>query len=502
MALSDLARADASLSEDERRHLRRLMASWNVLADFCFSDLVLYVPVDEELVVFGHMRPATSQTIYRDDLVGEVRTRPQRPIITEALEGGRQLHAEVDSAWVGERVRVLALPVRRRGRIVAVLAQEAALSMLREPGELETNYTIVFERFVSMISSGVFPYDTDDDALPDSPRVGDGVLVPDGSAEVSYASPNATSALTRAGVSGRLRGRPLIELGLGHALVAEVTFLARPVAQELETATGAVLSLRSLPLIDTLDPTSVDQTKGLAVTGTVVLVRDITDLRRRDRLLISKDATIREIHHRVKNNLQTISSLLRLQGRRLTEPEAVTAIEESVRRIRSIALVHEILSREAGDDVSFIDVVRPLVRMVEEGLVSPDRPLRFVISGDPGVMASPTATSLAVVLTELLQNVMEHAYPDELAMPEPHQVRIEFRNDGTEIEIKVVDDGRGLPDGFDLRSTTSLGLSIVHGLVTTELGGAISFDNGNGPPQRRGTVVTLSVPLTARPPSI
>ncbi len=502
MALSDLARADASLDEDERRHLRRLMASWNVLADFCFSDLVLYVPVGDELVVFGHMRPATSQTIYRDDLVGEVRTRPQRPIITEALETGCRLYAEVDSAWVGERVRVLALPVRRRGRIVAVLAQEAALSMLREPGELESNYSEVFERFASMIAAGVFPYDTDDDALPDSPRVGDGVLVLDGSAEVSYASPNATSALTRAGISGRLRGRPLIELGLGHALVAEVTFLARPVAQELETATGAVLSIRSLPLIDVLDPALADPEAGVAVTGTVVLVRDITDLRRRDRLLISKDATIREIHHRVKNNLQTISSLLRLQGRRLTEPEAVTAIEESVRRIRSIALVHEILSREAGDDVAFIEVIRPLVRIVQEGLVSPDRPLRFKISGDPGVMASPTATSLAVVLTELLQNVMEHAYPEELEMTDPHQVRLEFQNDGAEIEIRVVDDGQGLPDGFDLRSTASLGLSIVHGLVTTELGGSIRFNNGDGPPGHPGTIVTMVVPLAARPASI
>ena len=80
------------------------------------------------------------------------------------------------------------------------------------------------------------------------------------------------------------------------------------------------------------------------MTGAVVLLRDVSDLRRRDRLLVSKDATIREIHHRVKNNLQTISSLLRLHGRRLESHEARAALEESVRRIRSIALVHETLS--------------------------------------------------------------------------------------------------------------------------------------------------------------
>src|SRR5207237_6543108 len=110
--------------------------------------------------------------------------------------------------------------------------------------------------------------------------------------------------------------------------------------------------LRCLPLVE-------DGT----VTGALVLLRDISELRRRDRLLISMDATIREIHHRVKNNLQTISSLLRLQGRRLDSPEAKGAIEESVRRIRSIALVHETLSRETGADGQFNDLVRPRVRM-------------------------------------------------------------------------------------------------------------------------------------------
>ena len=106
----------------------------------------------------------------------------------------------------------------------------------------------------------------------------------------------------------------------------------------------------------------------------MLLVRDVTDLRKRDRLLISKDATIREIHHRVKNNLQTISSLLRLQARRLENPEAKAAVSESVRRIRTIALVHESLSREPGDDVTFIEIVRPLLRLAEESLQSPDRP--------------------------------------------------------------------------------------------------------------------------------
>ena len=151
---------------------------------------------------------------------------------------------------------------------------------------------------------------------------------------------------------------------------------------------------------------------GDAVTGAVLLIRDVTELRKRDRLLLSKDATIREIHHRVKNNLQTISSLLRLQARRLTHPEAIAAVGESVRRIRTIALVHEALSREPGDDVTFIEIVRPLLRLAEEGLQSADRPVRFTVQGDGGRIPAAIATPLSVVLTELLQNAVDHGFPE------------------------------------------------------------------------------------------
>ena len=101
--------------------------------------------------------------------------------------------------------------------------------------------------------------------------------------------------------------------------------------EEVERDDASIL-LRVIPLLEDRKP-----------AGALILLRDVTDLRRRDRMLMSKDATIREIHHRVKNNLQTIAALLRLQGRRLDSPEARQAIKESERRIRSIAIVHETL---------------------------------------------------------------------------------------------------------------------------------------------------------------
>jgi two-component sensor histidine kinase len=232
-----------------------------------------------------------------------------------------------------------------------------------------------------------------------------------------------------------------------------------------------------------------------------VLLRDISELRHRDLLLLSKDATIREIHHRVKNNLQTISSLLRLQGRRLESDEAKAAIEESVRRIRSIALVHEILSREVGDDVPFNEIVRPLIVMVQDAMASPERPITVAVEGDGGVLPAGIATPLAVVLNELFQNAVDHAYPEDLDLAQTGaQVLVDIVRDDKWLRVKVIDDGAGLPDGFKLEESTGLGLSIVRTLVTTELGGEIDIANGDGSGDRPGTVVALTLPI--QPPQI
>jgi two-component sensor histidine kinase len=220
-------------------------------------------------------------------------------------------------------------------------------------------------------------------------------------------------------------------------------------------------------------------------------------------LLLSKDATIREIHHRVKNNLQTISSLLRLQGRRLESPEAKAAVAESVRRIRTIALVHETLSREPGDDVAFLEIVRPLLRLAEEGLQSPDRPVRFTVQGDGGRLPSTIATPLSVVLTELLQNAVDHGFPEGSSGGD---VVVQLNPTEDLLNIRVINDGRGLDSQFELNKATGLGLSIVRTLVTTELAGSIVMRSGmpedfaaaglGDQPKGAGTVVDLTVPIS------
>ncbi len=489
--LGELCRQHTSLTRDEINHLKQLVSEWGLLADLCFADLLMYVPsTDSEWLIVAQVRPATGQTLYLADYVG-VPADNERPLLASAFETGEICEGEIAVDSLPEPARMLAIPVRHGSKPIAVLSREWSNRTGRNPGELERTYLGIFQRFAAMIAEGSFPFHGLVGDSSAAPRVGDGVMVLDDEARVRYASPNAVSALHRVGISANAVGMRLAELGFNDRPVRLAYEDRMPVIEEFDQTPNVTLLTRCMPML-----------AGGEVTGGVLLLRDVTEVRKRDKLLLSKDATIREIHHRVKNNLQTISSLLRLQGRRLESPEAKAAVAESVRRIRTIALVHETLSREPGDDVAFLEIVRPLLRLAEEGLQSPDRPVRFTVQGDGGRLPSTIATPLSVVLTELLQNAVDHGFPEGSSGGD---VVVQLNPTDDQLNIRVINDGRGLDSQFELNKATGLGLSIVRTLVTTELAGTIVMRAGmpedfeaaglGDQPKGAGTVVDLTVPI-------
>jgi two-component sensor histidine kinase len=481
--VTEEVRNEPSLRGDALRHVQRLAASWQPLADLSFSDLLLLAPLERDptrFLIVAQVRPTTGQTAYPTDLVGSIIDEGARPLVLQAWS--RSTIMEGDALLLGsvERVHVQCIPVCREGQVVAVMVRETRLTLGRRIGELEHHYISLFDRFAHMVAEGSFPFPQADDAYEDAPRVGDGVIVLDPDLRVRFASPNAVSSMHRMGIQSYASGIQLVDMSFDqHA--AEVAVATRaPVTEEIEHGDTTLL-VRAIPFLD-----------GDEIAGIVVFARDVTDLRRRDRMLMSKDATIREIHHRVKNNLQTIAALLRLQGRRLESGEARAALEESERRIRAIAIVHETLSRGGTDVVRFDDILQPLVRIVQETVATPDTDLRFEVVGDAGLLPGDVATPLAVVLNELMQNAADHAYPPGAYPPGARRsgcVSVRLAREDGAVEVDVIDDGVGLPPGFTLERSPGLGLSIVQALVTTELGGSIELSGDDG------TRVHLVIPV-------
>jgi two-component sensor histidine kinase len=477
--VSERDRVAPALEGAAYEYVHRIAASWQLLADLSFSDLLLLAPVRGDaarLVILAQVRPTTGQTVYPMDLVGSVVEARQRPLAARALQSGVIVEGDATLLGSTERAQVECIPVRFDDQTVAVVTRESGATLGRRIGELEHHYLSLFDRFARMIAAGAFPFRHDDDEYEDAPRVGDGVIVLDRELGVRYASPNVVSSMHRMGIHSYSAGTRLADMGFDQRAVDVAVVTRAPVTEEMERGDVSLL-VRAIPLLE-----------GDEVAGVVVLARDVTDLRRRDRLLLSKDATIREIHHRVKNNLQTIAALLRLQGRRLASGEGRAALEESERRIRAIAIVHESLSRGAADVVRFDDILQPLVRVVQETVTTPDTTLRFEVVGDAGVLPGDIATPLAVVLNELMQNAADHAFPPD-AERTVGSVSVRLARDDGRVVVDVVDDGVGLPEGFTPEKSRGLGLSIVQALVTTELDGSIQLESC------QGTRVHLMIPL-------
>ena len=487
--LAELTRLDSGLSKDQLRHLQRLIAWWGILADLSFSDLLLFVPIQKQGVEFAiasQIRPTTGQTLYRDDHVGLRVSDLDRPLVARAYELGEVVDGEVPIKPTNRRASVMCIPISHDDEVIGVLSRELIPNFAerRDPGELERTYLEAFHQLAKMIAAGIFPFTDNEVDMDEIPRVGDGLLVVDPETRIQYASPNALSTLHRVGVLGNVAGRRLEDLGIKHPVIGSEVGALQAVVAEIERNDTAV-QLLGVPLV------GQNQSR-----GAIVLLRDITELRLRDRLLVSKDATIREIHHRVKNNLQTISSLLRLQGRRLESDEAKLAIDESVRRIRAIALVHETLANETTDDVSLADVAGMLARTAQDSFTSPDRPIHFEVIGDAGLVPSDIVTPLAVVLNELLQNTVDHAFPASAFASEGDIALVEIFLDRNEEEIRMAvrDNGIGVSADFDSETQKGLGLTIIRGLATTELGGAIRVRRREDLP---GSEALVQVPLTA-----
>jgi two-component sensor histidine kinase len=241
---------------------------------------------------------------------------------------------------------------------------------------------------------------------------------------------------------------------------------------EMENS-GGTIELLVLPLI-----------QGSDRIGALVLLQNVTELRRRERELITKDATIREVHHRVKNNLQTVSALLRLQSRRIDDPAASAALNEAVRRIASIALVHETLSSGTDASVAFDDV---LDRLVSHSLDLSSRMNELVItrSGQLGSLDPSIATPLSLVVTELIHNALEHGLENGGS-----SLEILLERSAGVAHISIIDNGVGLPEGFDLTTSSNLGLQIVRTLTENELKGQLVLES-----TERGTTARLTFPI-------
>lgn len=489
--LSDLVQEHGFAVDADIDWLHLLVNELQLMADLSFADIVLWVPTREgSFVAAAHSRPSSAATLFYRDFVGR-EIKPEWIGLVAAAFDTATITDSATPDWYEETpTRVRAVPVLRRldpakpeltEHPIGVLTLHTNLSESRVVSRQELTFNECADDLCMMVSFGDFP-DLGSPTGPrrGAPRASDGLLTLDVDGMVTFASPNGLSAFNRMGFIGELEGESLAEVTsdlLENSLVVDeslplVVTGRAPWRTDLESR-GVSVSLRAIPV-----------RKRGERTGAIVLTRDVTELRHQEQELLTKDATIREIHHRVKNNLQTVASLLRIQARRSHSDETRDSLNHAMRRVGAIAVVHDTLSEGLSQNVDFDVVFDRVLMLIAEVASSHQTKVHPTFTGSFGKLPSAYATPLALALTELVTNAVEHG----LAGREG-EVEISAHRTNKSLSVKVRDNGVGLGEG---KVGTGLGTQIVRTLIQGELGGTIDWHTVMG----SGTEVTIDVPMT------
>ncbi len=457
------------LTEDELRWLLMLRTEWQIIADLASADLVLWLPTDDgRFVAAALCRSATTATLHVDDVIGLYAPAGRTAEIYEAYHSGQIV--DCDSVrWAGlYSASISYVPVVKDGKVLAVMSRESNMSAAsRQDGSQEWT-TLAADALCDMVAAGAFP---DPDAPSSTthglPRVTDGALLLDADGVVLEGSPNANSSMRRLGIKGNLIGRTLVEAVTNAMTDGERIEETLAVVLMGKAPWHVDVSNRDTTIVMKAIPLLRD---GLRI-GAVILTRNVTENRRHEQQLMTKDATIREIHHRVKNNLQTVSALLRIQERRTDSKKVRNALQEAGRRVESIALVHDALSQNVDEVVRF-DEVAPSILQMSAQIATTGAPANLQITGEFGPVGAEQASALATVLAELVSNAVEHGTPEGGGTIKVHATR-----EGELLTIAVEDQGTGeAPDEIDpVANSRGLGTQIVQAMVTGELHGSITW---------------------------
>lgn len=451
-------------------HVANVTDNLQLVADMGYGDVALAVPQGGALVVLADARPNTAVAPYAATRVGQTLDPDDEPEAYEALRAGHPVFGERRRVVRGIKYTTMAYPLGG-SEVYAVVIRDLADQVVESPGKMETEFMDAAEELLDSmrleplrdVRTGA-PFATHRSA-------GDGVLRVNSGGTVKYASPNAVNIMRLAGAEGSLVGVPAAELPGGGYGIAPVLGGQGAIAIDVQVGERS-MRYRTISL----------------PAGALVLIEDVTETLRREAEIKVKEATIREVHHRVKNNLQTIASLLRIQARRSDSEEVRHALAEAVERVSSMAVVHDLLAGSDEERIDFTEAARTVVDLVGRGLLGEDTPVVVTVDGSTGLVDAHMATSLALALAELVHNAIEHAFIDA---PDG-RVEVTMRRFPEELVIAVRDDGRGLAPDFDPDSSANLGLAIVRTVVHDDLRGTLTFSSG------RGTTVTVRVPLDER----
>lgn len=459
MTIESLCRQYTDLNREEISIIEQISCSLQLLANLEDADVFIDCPcVSGDAVVVAEAKPSYVPSSYEKNVAGLIARHEDEPAVARTLHLGVATKRMRALTQESSRVTQSVEPIRNGNRVIGVLIIEKRTSEQGDIGGYQHDPQLgrgqLTHSLVHLEDESNWLMDCIDEAL----------IMVDKNGVVVSCNSLAHSLYRELGHVEDVLGQLYENIRLTEALPAVPGECA---AAEV-SAGQHFLMVKHIKL----DSPNI---------SLAAVIRDITGIKEQEKELILRSVAIKEMHHRIKNNLQTIASLLRLQIRRSENDDTSRVLQESMNRILSIAATHELLAQSGVDQVKICEVIVNIKNNTMRYFSRLGLKVLVYIEGDDFEVDSDLATSVALVINELLQNSLQYAFDDRHI----GEIRIIVEKGGLYSQIQVIDNGCG----FDLRNVQGnrLGLSIVQTLVKDKLRGDLYIRS-----DKQGTAVKFS----------
>ncbi len=463
------------LDEAHRDLLGRVRQVLPLVADVARSDAFLFFAIGKRLCVAMHARSQAMATLYDTRQAGRCFDSTERFWLWQAVaKESYMVRILRDVQHERTEVQQQLWPVTHNaGQLRVALGVFTNAVELARHKRRSRSFQQTLAHFSRMAAQG------DIRGCEDLPPFTDrsGIVFVDGLWRYRYLSGIAANIYRRMGYLDDLRLRTLNEVAAGDHALVERAWKERHCVFSEEVIRNRVLQRSVIPLFGHPDHLSLWENlrwKGKSGDryGALLLVNDITEEREREQELKVKSVMIKEVHHRLKNNLQLLVSVMRMQARRAQNEETRAVLKENMNRLLSMSVIHESLSYGEGGTLNLKDVILQIVPQTQASMVGPHRHIRIrVLSADDAILPTNKVTTCALVFNELLLNAVKHGFAEE----QSGEICIQLHHQGDNIELIMDDTGQGLPENFSPEENASIGLDIIRTLVQDDLKGSITF---------------------------
>ena len=455
--LENLCEKYTDLSTDDLTVLAGVAAGLPLFSRLTGADLFVdcLIKNGQNAVVVAECKPGQVRSVISKSVIGEIVDKSTEPAVLRTLHSGLETR-ELKSLTVEQRaVSQSAVPIfNASGRIIGALVSE---TFLPEDSEPPTERSVFPPPSGRKAAAGSAALPTDSLLALIQP-INDAIIIFDRDWRALHLNKAAADFYKTLGYLDEIQGMHIDNLILDRELYDEVKLGKKDAGKEITH--GSL----------TLHIQCVFINHG-AEANMALIISDLSELRAKDRELILRSVAMQEIHHRIKNNLQTIASILRLQARRSRDDNTRHALNENISRILSIAATHEILAKKGLDCLE----INGLLGRIKDNILRYGLPvgksIKVTVAGDAFQVMSSVATTVALVVNELLSNALEHAFVDR----DQGEVLISISYGSPKASISVEDNGIGF--NFSQVRDESLGFGIVRALIKDTLGGEMNISS-------------------------